>query len=635
MLGDCLSSISRTVDAAATPFEVIVLFQQMSRNSAAAFLSGVQGVRDLHARLNLGFGGGCNFASRYARGDYLLFLNDDTIVQEGWLQALLTTAKSDPRIGAVGSRLIFPHGMLQEAGVIVWSDGSAFPLGRGEPPGSLAYTYLRDVHYASANGLLVKRASFDSIGRFDERFFPGYYEDVDLCMSLRHLLGERVVYEPRSVIVHRESATSSRDPDLRSFLFQRHQTQFHKKWANELASYPAPEPESRCAIERAVLRASGCNKHILVIDDRVPQIGMGSGAGRIADMLTDLSGAGHAVAFAPTDRGRMPAVNSLAGLGIDLVAEPLLEHLAQTGRRYDMVIISRPHNFHAFHAAVRRAMPSALVVYDVEALYHRRLFLQSRLEGDDGTRGQLEREANEMERLETEIARSADRLVAISDSEAEWLDSIEGHPPIHFMRPLARGVPMTPPTLEGRMGAIFIAGWLAGEQSPNVGALRWYVQEVLPHVRAVIPDFATYVSGANPPLSVQSMTSDALILTGFIESIEGIYRSARIAIAPILAGAGVKIKTIEALQYGVPVVATSVGAEGLALSDGDEIDVCDDGEEFAKRLIALASDDRLWLQRRESIARRITEWQRSQIGWGEVIDNVLNEREADKQVITC
>lgn len=633
MLGDCLASIARSVDGSATAFEVIVLFQQTSTQSANAFISNVSGVRHLHARLNLGFGGGNNFAALHARGKYLVFLNDDTIVQEGWLSSLISLADCDESIGAVGSRIVFPGGTLQEAGVIVWSDGSCYPLGRGDAAGSLAYTYVRDVDYASANGLLVRRDVFERLGGFDERFFPGYYEDVDLCMGIRHKLRQRVVYEPRSVILHRESATSNRDPGLRTFLFKRNQAQFSAKWAKVLPLYPLPQPESKYAVERAALRARGNPKSVLVVDDRVPSVGLGSGFGRTADLLSDVSTAGYAVAFAPSDRAHLPTVNTLGGLGVDLVTEPLLEHLRHSGRRYDIVILSRPHNFSAFHATIRETMPSAAIIYDVEALYHRRLLLQAYRERDAARRIVLEREADALQALEERIARSADRLVAISDSEVEWLQSVDGASPVDFMRPLAHGIERTAMEIQQRTGAVFVAGWLAGDASPNVEALRWYAEHVLPRVRAAVPNFVTLVSGGNPPLGVQSMACEGLELAGFVESVGSLYRRARVAIAPILAGAGVKIKTIEALQFGVPVVATTVGAEGLSLTDGYEIDISDDPAEYANRLISLLLDDNLWISRRKKFTEVMTRWESEQIRWGEVVANILQSRAGAKAVV--
>jgi GT2 family glycosyltransferase len=639
LLRDCLVSIAATVDAQRVPYEIIVLFWQMSDEGVSSFMQDFPDVRALRARLNLGFCGGNNYAAAQAKGKYLVFLNDDTVTQSGWLEYLVAAVERDERIGAVGSRLIFPDRTVQEAGVILWTDGSCYPLGRGDRDSDLTYTYVRDVDYCSANGLLVRRSSFERAGGFDGRFYPAYYEDVDLCLTIRHRLGERIVYEPRSVIVHYESATTKRDLDFRDFLFRRNRAALVEKWSEELASYPQAQPESPPAIRDAVLRAAGTDDaRILVIDDRLPNAAAGSGDGRTADLLADLSSwrrsatarddvARYAIAFYPQDRRNRIVRNTLADLGVDLVLEPLREHVARPENRYDVAIVSRPHNFQQFAPLIREFLPDAAFIYDTEALYHRRLALQAQQETDPARRALLEAEMTSMQALETQIARSVDRIVTISETERAWLEGVEGHAPIEFMRPLAAIAP-SPPFLEHRANAVFVAGWLAGGASPNVPALRWYAEQVFPRVRAALPVFTTQITGSHPPLRVQEIAGNGIVLLGHVASVAELYAHARIAISPMLAGAGVKIKTIEALQHGVPVVATSVGAEGLGLSDGVEIDIADDPEMFAQRIIALATDDALWLARRSAIEARLAQWESERRSWRDVIRRALAVRVA-------
>lgn len=605
----------------------------MSQDIVDAFAAEVHGIRAFQVRLNLGFGGGINYAAKHAKGKYLVFLNDDSEVHPGWLDALIRAAQSDERVGAVGSRILFPDGTLQEAGGVVWSDGSTMPLGRGERPGSLAYSYVRAVDYTSANGMLVRRDDFDRLGGFDSRYFPAYYEDTDLCLALRHQLGRDIVYEPRSVISHLEAA-SSRDRDFRAFLFRRNQAQLAEKWHDVLQKYPAPEPESPKAVESAVLRRRGGTQRVLAIDDRLPDAGgaaggVGSGFVRANELFQDLKGC--VVSLFTTHR---PRRNSLADLGVDVVDEPLAAHLARPGKTYDAVVISRPHNFRFFYDTIRAALPDVPLIYDAEALYHKRLWLQAGLEPSYERKDLIEARAREMEELERRIARMADRLVTISPEERAWLERVDAHAPIEFMPPLLSGIETSPATLEGRAGAIFIAGWLGGSESPNVDALRWYCNEVLPHVRAALPHFRTIVTGKNPPPAVQALASDAVVLTGFVESLAPLYRNARVAIVPMRIGAGVKNKTMEALQYGVPVVATTVGAEGLELRDGDDAAVTDDPFGFAQRIIALATGDALWHLRREALERRVQAWEGQRVTWRDVIDRAIAARGTDARHVS-
>ena len=146
---------------------------------------------------NLGFAAGCNQAASIASAPLLVFLNDDSTVDTGCIDALIRAVSDDPEIGAVGARIVWVDGSLQEAGSVLWRDGFTCHVGEGLPPGSDAYREARDVDWASANGLLVTRRAWDLVGGFDERYFPAYYEDVDLCLALAEQ-GFATRYEPQA-----------------------------------------------------------------------------------------------------------------------------------------------------------------------------------------------------------------------------------------------------------------------------------------------------------------------------------------------------------------------------------------------------------------------------------------------------
>jgi GT2 family glycosyltransferase len=249
-LAACLLSLGRLT---APTFEAVVVANGTSEDALVG-LPDPESLVLVRSPVNLGFGGGCNWGARVARGRYVVVLNDDTEVEPGWLEALVAVAQSDPRIGAVGSRLLDPDGTLQEAGSVLWSDAGTHQVGRGLPPGSAAYGRVRDVDYCSGCGLLVTREAWDEVGGFDEAFFPGYFEDVDLCLSLRNC-GYRVVYAPTARLRH--LGGGSTDPAQRSAAAVRNGRRFIAKWSPALADY-APQPAGRGrdrAIAAAIARA--------------------------------------------------------------------------------------------------------------------------------------------------------------------------------------------------------------------------------------------------------------------------------------------------------------------------------------------------------------------------------------------
>ncbi len=176
----------------------------------------------------------------FARGRYLLLLNDDSVVEAGYIDRLLSAIERDPSVAAAGGRVLSPDGTLQEAGSVLWSDGWVAHVGAGLPADSNAYYYVRYADYVSANGLLVDREAWDAVGGLDERYFPAYYEDVDLCLALWHH-GYRVAYEPRARLRHLESQSTS--TTYRNFLLIRNRAQLVAKWSAPLQSFADhPDP---------------------------------------------------------------------------------------------------------------------------------------------------------------------------------------------------------------------------------------------------------------------------------------------------------------------------------------------------------------------------------------------------------
>ena len=205
---------------------------------------------------NLGFAAGCNQAASIARAPLLVFLNDDSTVDAGCIPALIRAVSNDPEIGAVGARIVWVDGTLQEAGSVLWRDGSTSHVGEGLPPGSDAYQEPRDVDYASANGLLVTRCAWDAVGGFDERYFPAYYEDVDLCLALA-AQGLGIRYEPQARLVHRGTQSSS--TVYRDFLLTRNRQKLVEKWGPALDRFECQPPKDSgpvfdAAVQRAIRR---------------------------------------------------------------------------------------------------------------------------------------------------------------------------------------------------------------------------------------------------------------------------------------------------------------------------------------------------------------------------------------------
>jgi GT2 family glycosyltransferase len=162
-------------------------------------------IRTLRLERNRGYGAACNAGAAAASGEHLVFLNNDTEPQPGWLDALLGYAEAYRQAWVVGAKLLYPSGDVQHAGVCFGQDGYPHNLYAGFPADHPAVSGPRRLQAVTGACMLVHRAAFERAGGFDQGFLNSI-EDVDLCLRIGEAGGE-VHYCPRATVVHLESAT--------------------------------------------------------------------------------------------------------------------------------------------------------------------------------------------------------------------------------------------------------------------------------------------------------------------------------------------------------------------------------------------------------------------------------------------
>jgi GT2 family glycosyltransferase len=288
---NCLNSICKNTEG---DYEVIVV-DDASTDETVSLISQIENLHLVRNKRNSGFVDTCNSGARASKSDYILFLNNDTMVTRNWLPPLLTMIKREG-VGAVGSKLVYPNGTLQEAGAIIWNDGSGWNYGRGDDPEKPEYNYVREVDYCSGASLLVKKDLFEKVGGFDERFKPGYCEDSDLCFTLRKM-GYKVIYQPLSSVVHFEGITSGTDISSGIKKYQEiNKSKFIEKWKTELQ-----RDHLACNPDNAFLARdrSRTKKIILIIDDMLPEYDQNAGALTMYEYSKLFVDMGYKVVFVP------------------------------------------------------------------------------------------------------------------------------------------------------------------------------------------------------------------------------------------------------------------------------------------------------------------------------------------------
>ncbi|MEM4620337.1 MAG: glycosyltransferase [Desulfurococcaceae archaeon] len=626
---NCLKSIHQNTDL--QTIEIIIADDNSSDETIniGRYVSGVKVIRNIPA---LGFLKNCNEASKIARGKYILFLNNDTEVTKGWLEYLLEIIETQPDVGIVGPKLIFPDGKLQEAGGIIWKDASGWNYGRGDDPEKPEYNYVKEVDYISGACILVRRELWDKIGGFDIRYAPAYFEDCDLAFTVRKM-GFKVVYQPKSVVVHHEGISHGKDTSTGIKKYQDlNKYKFFEKWKNVLCEEHLENGKDPfLARDRSIFK-----KHILIIDHYVPEPDKDAGSKTMLNIIKIFKSLGFHVTFIGDNFFRSePYTSNLQSMGIEVIygsdyAYNWKQYLKENLKYFDLVFLSRSWISDKYIDYFRELRDSGLDL--PKTIFYPQDLSFIRLEREYKATGDMKylEESVKSKEIEYKIFKEVDATLVLSKYEEALLCNSIKDKYVKFIPGFIfdEQFPISKEDdINKRSGIFFIGGF---RHRPNYYGVKWFIENCWDYVKEKLHGIKFYIAGSEIPEDIKQLGSyDRNIeVLGHLSEYElkAMYDKVRVVVAPLTYGAGVKGKVIEAIAHGVPIVTTSIGAEGIP--DAEEVTIISDNPiEFSESLIKLYTDSNFW----GSIRKKMVEYSKKHLSFEngkrvfiEIIDKVLN-----------
>jgi GT2 family glycosyltransferase/glycosyltransferase involved in cell wall biosynthesis len=564
----------------------IIVVDDASPDRTAKFLSHLSSIRLHRRRTNGGFIAACNDGAAKSRGRYVVLLNNDTRPLPGWLDELIGSFVHFPNAGLVGSKLLYPDGTLQEAGGIVWRDGTAWNYGRGSDPNQPRFCHARQVDYVSGASIAVPLNLWKQLGGLDPFYAPAYYEDTDLAFRVR-AQGHQVWYQPVSRAIHFEGITSGNDLNTGAKAFQtRNAIKFFSRWRKTLQTHGYSGTAVNLERERKVLRRA------VLLDDTTPTSKQDAGSNYSLLTMRLFHSLCYKLNFIPQDNFlyQHGYTTDLHRIGIECAYAPYdvdsLEYLRRKGHLFDVVLVSRMQILERVINELAEFVPQAPILFNTHDLNFLRMQRDAIVSDDPA----MALAAENMRARELGLMRRVDCIITPSAFEGELL-SVELPDIPRYVLPIMTDLEGTSIGFSKRRDVCFLGGY---RHPPNIDAVKFFLSDIFPLLKAEEPQMRFIMAGANPTPELLALAREDVVVTGMIDDLRDLFDKVRVFACPLRIGAGAKGKIASAMSYGLPIVSTSIGAEGMGLENGKTVLIADEPADFASACLRLYRDWNLW-----------------------------------------
>ena len=543
---------------------------------------------DTFVAKNGGFLACCNFAATHAQGEILVFLNSDTRVVDGWLDELIWSLENLKDAGLVGSKLLNADGSLQEAGGIIWRDGSAYNYGRGDNPNLPRYCFARPADYISGASIAISAALWLKLNGFDPHFAPAYCEDVDLAFKVRQS-GHQVWFQPLSRVIHYEGITHGRSTTTGVKAYQvENLRKVSERYSETISSHPSV---STSPYEASMHHLS---RRMVILDALTPTPDQDSGSIMTFETMQIYREIGFEQHFLPMHSPYwMPKYTSnLQRVGVCCHYHPFTNNVSEIARQsgsFDLALIYRYEVADMAYDDVREFMPTAPVIFANVDLHYLRESRGAEMTGDERAnfRAQITKSS------ELRMFAEADASFVHTAVEREIINKeLPANLENIILFPWLADTADVSVDFDHRKDIMFLGNF---PHTPNVDSILYFVRDIWPQIESNLPPTAKLlVVGNKPPPEVMALASERIIVTGFVEELAPYFSTSRVFVAPLRFGAGIKGKIINSFAHGVPCVASTIAAEGIGEVNESHLEVQDEPLMFARAVLELYSNEVKW-----------------------------------------
>ena len=570
-----LHSISKVIKK--SEIEIIVV-DDGSEDDQFQRLKKVRGVHVYHLSENVGYTRATNFGASKATGDYILLLNNDTLLLPTTILRLENYLDTNPDVWAVAPKILWQDLSVQEFGSHVDLQGNALNLGVGYGRTHPQINFTREAVYASAACFLIRTKIWNALEGFDETFAPAYYEDTDLCLRIWQAGGKLVMLHSAEVIhIGSQSYGDGTGSALKSEQLIKNKKAFSKKWRDSNLEIPG-EDNSRALVGKLSDRRA-----IVFFDHQIPNPNRDSGQLRSYQLLNTFRDLGfHVIVVSRINVAHFEVVETLRTKGFEIHSsfESFFNCHDRNSKLLSLFWLSKFETANFLINQIKDKFPTTPIVFDTVDVHFLREERKALLD-DSASKSKLlgpgfsrRVDVEILKKKELEIMKQATKVIVVSPEEHQLLTKEHNIQNCSILwkyldpRELERRNTVERQSKNKKI-ILFVGSF---NHLPNIDGIEWFAREVLPSLRDKVGEiFEVHVAGGGLSSEKQDfLESQGIRVLGWVQELAPIYQSADVVIAPIRYGAGLKGKILEAAKYERPIVATNIAMEGFTLTPGED-----------------------------------------------------------------